>query len=184
MAAVERNQPATMQDTNEAIKDAVEVEISSTDSCSTNQFFILCHYGLHTKNLVVVIPAWFFASLTLFLRVSKFTFGVWQSTSRGVVRASCVPSTTKKKKKCENFFWRVWRYFCKICTIKNFQLYGTTFLLFWANMPMGAYWLSKKKLGLSACQRMWLKTPVADNNRFYLLYWTCRMRKSLPLLCV
>ena len=133
MAAVEWNQPATMQDTNEAIKDAVEVKISSTDSCSTNQFLTLCHYGLHTKNLVVVIPAWFFASLTLFLWVSKFTFGVWQSTSRGVVRASCAPSTKKKKKKSKNFFWRVWRYFCKICTIKNFQLYGTTFLLFWAN---------------------------------------------------
>ena len=100
-----------------------------------------------------------YTSLVLcFINVSSsFHVHFWD-----VVQASCVPSVKNKIKKPENFFWRGWRHFCEIlhCTVPH------------------SYSLSK---GWVVCQRMWLKTPVADNNRSYQLYWSCRMRKSLSL---
>ena len=103
MVAVEKNQPATIQNANEPVKlQSCQSRISSAEFFySTSQFlahgwqslyFRNCE-GLHTKGRLGRCSK---SLLLCFIIQCQFACGAGPSTGRGVVRASCICSAKIK----------------------------------------------------------------------------------------
>ena len=87
MAALEQNQPATIQDANKAISDG-PILFDKALSCPwwQSRYYCKCN-SLHTKeDSAVVKPTCFFTSSFSFLQVTRFICGVWQSAGRSVAQ--------------------------------------------------------------------------------------------------
>ena len=132
MVAVEKNQPATIQNGNKPIRDAWK--LSKSRSAVLNPFVQQASFSL---------KAWYFSKLQRPLHKRKtrlllhelasllhhsvwfirFACGAWPST--GVVRASCIHSVKIKTAKSSSKE-SAWTHSVKFCTSKNFPQYGNT----------------------------------------------------------
>ena len=128
MVTVKKRKPATIQNTNESVRDAPKLSKSRSAvlnpmcrflaRCCSLDTFVIAKASTQKENWAVVVQACFFASS---FSVLRFTYEVWTSTGRGVVSVSRIREIETAKISSEESG----RFFGKICTSENFPLYGT-----------------------------------------------------------
>ena len=114
MVTVKKRKPATIQNTNKSVRDAMKLLKSRSSvlnpmrqflaHCCSLDTFVIAKASTQKEDWAVVAQACFFASSFSVLRLA---YEAWPSTGRGVAGASCI----HKNKNRKNFFWRVWTLF-------------------------------------------------------------------------
>ena len=114
MVAVKKRTPATIQNTNESLRDTPKLLKSRSAvlnpmhrffaHCCSLDTFVIAKASTQKEDWAIVAQACFFASSFSVLRLA---YEAWPPTGRGVAIVSGIHENKNRK----NFFWRVWTLF-------------------------------------------------------------------------